>query len=165
MSKSKDTIDMSILKTGSCQTVTGKSKLTYQLATDPDDRVHIRVHKNSGGGFFSDEWIALDDVLDVLAKVSAPITAISLHKLFKGKSVNTPGFLLAVLVQESLLRPMKGKKRNHEALDPEGFTARIRQLVSGEIKPKGSTRKTAKKVAKKASRKKPTGIAGKVSSA
>ena len=43
-----------------------------------------------------------------------------LNDVFTGKSVNTPGFLIAVLLQEKLLVPMRGKKRSHEAADPGG---------------------------------------------
>jgi len=52
--------------------------------------------------------------------------------------VNTPGFLLAVLVQEKLLVPMQGKKRSHEPVSPEEFRDRVQKMVSGKGKPKAS---------------------------
>ena len=65
--------------------------MTYQIGTDPGDYVHIRVHKNAGGGFFSPEWSALKDILEAIAKIPGPITAVSPHKLFRGKSVSSAG--------------------------------------------------------------------------
>ena len=146
MSKSKDPLDesMTVVKTGTCDTITKKSRLTYQIGTLPDGEVYFRIHKNTGNGFFSNEWIALSDIRKTLGKVPVgkPVTAIMLNDLFTGKSVNTPGFLLAVLVHEKLLIPMKGKKRSH---DPEAITKWIEQLGSG----KGASRKKASTAAKK----------------
>ena len=145
MSKSVDPLDDSItvVKTGTCDTLTKKSKLAYQIGTLPDGEVYFRIHKNTGNGFFSSEWIALQDIQKVLSKipVGKPVTAIMLNHLFTGKSVNTPGFLLAVLVNEKLLIPMQGKKRSHEAVEPEEITEWIDRLGTSKAKPKGATRK------------------------
>ena len=144
MSKSEDPLDesMTVVKTGTCDTLTKKSKLTYQIGTLPDGELYIRIHKNSGNGFFSREWISLQDIQKVLGKIpeGKPVTAIMLNDLFTGKSVNTPGFLIAVLLHEKLLVPMRGKKRSHEPGDPEAITEWIEQLGSGKAKP---TRKKA----------------------
>jgi hypothetical protein len=29
----------------------------------PDGEIYLRVHSNTGGGFFSQEWIALQDIM------------------------------------------------------------------------------------------------------
>ena len=146
MSKSEDPLDesISVVKTATCETLTRKSKLTYQIGTLPDGEVYIRIHKNSGNGFFSQEWIALSDIQKIMGKIPAgkPVTSLVLDPLFQGRSVNTPGFLLAVLVQEKLLVPMEGKKRSHEAVSAEEFLDRVQQLVSGKVKPKAAPRKT-----------------------
>ncbi len=115
---------MNIIKKATCPTLTGKSKLTYHIGCDDQSEIHFRIHSNTGGGFFSQEWVAWSDIQAALAK-KTPITAIVLHPLFKGKSVNTPAFLLAALKHEKLLRPIKGKQRHHELLDPKAFIARI----------------------------------------
>ena len=52
-----------------------------------------------------------------------------LFRLFKGKSVNTPGYLLAVLRAEKLIQPLPGKTRVHE-LCPDG-DARVTSIVQG----------------------------------
>ena len=118
-----------ILITSTCKTFSAKSTLTYQIGTE-DDELHVRITKNTGGGFFSDEWISMNDIQSVLDEhpEGTPVTSFMLQPLFQGKSVNTPAFLLSALVHEKLLRPMKGKKRNHEPA--EDFTATVEQLTS-----------------------------------
>ena len=149
MTKQEDPLDdsMTVVKTGTCDTLTKKSRLTYRIGTLPDGEVYFRIHKNTGNGFFSREWIALADIQKTLAKipVSKPVTAIVLDPLFKGRSVNSAGFLLGILVHEKLLIPMQGKKRSHEAADPAEITKWIQRLGTGKTKP----RKTASTAAKK----------------
>ena len=158
MSKSEDPLDdsMTVVKTGNCDTITRKSKLTYQIGTLPDGEVYFRIHKNSGNGFFSREWVSLADIQNVLGKtpVGKPVTAIMLDTLFKGRSVNTPGFLLAVLVHEKLLLPMKGKKRSHEPVDPGAITEWVEQLGSGKAKPRKKAARQSPAAKKKAQIKK-----------
>ena len=151
MSKSEDSLDesMTFVKTASCDTLTKKSKLTYQIGTLPDGEKYFRIHKNTGNGFFSIEWIALADIQKVLSKipVGKPVTAVMLNDLFTGKSVHTPGFLLAVLVHEKLLIPMQGKKRSHEAADPVEITEWIQQLGSSKSKPRKKASAASRKKA------------------
>ena len=103
MSKSEDPLydSMTVVKTGTCDTITKKSRLTYQIGTLPDGEVYLRIHKNTGNGFFSNEWISLADIQKVLSKirVGKPVTAIMLNDLFNGKSVNTPGSTCADMTQ------------------------------------------------------------------
>ena len=164
MSKAnKDNPDMRVLKTATCKTLSAKSTLTYQVGS-LDDEIYVRISKNTGGGFFSDEWISLIDIRSVLdeQQEGTPVTSFLLQPLFKGRSVNTPAFLLAALAHEKLLRPMKGKKRSHEPVDPEDFTSMVEKMTASNVKPKGSVKKTGgntagkttKRVTKKAPRKK-----------
>jgi hypothetical protein len=66
MSKSEDNPDMRVLKTATCKTLSGKSTLTYQIGCTPESIIHLRISKNSGGGFFSDEWIPFEAVQEAL---------------------------------------------------------------------------------------------------
>ena len=152
-----------ILKKASCPTLTGKSKLTYHIGCSAESQIYFRIHANDGGGFFSREWVAWQGIRHHLQKVpkSTPITSIALHRLFKGKSVNTPSFLLAVLKHEGLVRPLKGKKRSHELVDPEAFLARVDKLISanagtttGKTTKKAPARKTTKKTTSRKTTKK-----------
>ena len=157
MSKSEDTpfAPTKILKTATCKTLSGKSTLTYQIGSKADSSVHVHISKNTGGGYFSTEWVSLKDIQDVLEEVpvSESVTSIVLQPLFKGRSVNTPAFLMAVLAHEKLLRPLNGKRRQYEIA--EDFTARVETLVSSKVKTGAPSKKTTKKaVSKKATVKK-----------
>ena len=46
----KSEVNMRVLKTATCKTLSGKSTLTYQIGISPDAVVHLRISKNSGGG-------------------------------------------------------------------------------------------------------------------
>jgi hypothetical protein len=157
MKKPEDNPDMKVLKTATCKTITGKSTLTYQIGALPDSTVHIRISNNSGSGFFNDEWISIKDIQKALADgpEGQPLTSFMLQSLLSGRSANTPAFIMAALTHERLLRVLKGKKRGHEFLDPEGFDAKMDKLVSAKAKPKGTTSSTRKKaVTRKAPSKK-----------
>ena len=94
MTKIEDTpsAPTKILKTGTCKTLSGKSTLTYQLGSKADSGIHVHISKNSGGGFFSNEWISMKDIQAVLGEhpEGTPVTSFMLQPIFSGKSVNTP---------------------------------------------------------------------------
>jgi hypothetical protein len=155
MTKTKTDDDtMRVLATGTCETLSGSSKLTYHIGVSPDSEIYIRVHSNTGGGFFSQEWVAFEDILQALKKrpEGKPITSILLNPLFRGKSVNTPAFLLAVLLHEKLVRSMQGKLRRHELMDTSAFMAKVDKLLSSGADGKG---KSSGKSVRKAPRKQP----------
>jgi hypothetical protein len=150
MSKSEDT-SMRVLKTAACKTLSGKSTLTYQIGCNSEAEIFLRITKNSGGGFFSDEWVAFATVQEALKDDTegAAITSIRLTPLFKGKSVNTPSFLLAALKHLKLVRSMNGKQRHHEALNPQPFLDTVEKLMSSDVKPKAAVKKTVRKAPSK----------------
>ena len=130
----KDDSSIHIVQTSKTPTVLNKkSILTYHVGVDVEDKLFIRIHSNTGGGFFSSkEWVSVDDIKAVLENVPAdsPITSLYLTPLFKGKSVNTPGFLLAVLLKEGLLAPFEeGKKRQYVFSGADKFLSRINKKI------------------------------------
>ena len=137
---------MRILKIDTCLTLSSKSTLTYHIGHD-SDKIHFRVHANTGGGYFSQEWVALKDIQAVL---TGTFSSIPLHPLFRGKSVNTPAFLLAVLTHEKLLLPVK--PRSYKWADLKVFMARVEKLIASDINldpEKAPTKKTPRKTPKK----------------
>jgi hypothetical protein len=164
MKKPEDS--MRVLKTATCKTLSGKSTLTYQIGCTPDSTVHLRISKNDGGGFFSQEWIPFEDIQRVLEKrpAGSPVLSHFITPLLKGKSVNTSAFLLAALSHLKLVRPLPKKKRQHELLDPKDFLDQVHRLTASEVKTGGTsgstTGKTIRKTkVKKASTKKTGGNA------
>jgi len=102
------------LSHATCPTLSRRSTLSYELGRSSDKAVHFRITHNDGGGFFSPEWVAWSDILDAIKNVQ-PVTSSSLRAIFKGKSVNTSGFLLAVLIAEGLLEALPKKSRHFKA--------------------------------------------------
>ena len=123
----KDELALQIIQTSKCQTVSNKSTLTYNIAADDKDNIFIRIIGNTGGGYFSNEWVSLDHITSILSDTPADstITSINLIPLFKGKSVNTPGYLLAALVNEGLLSANQEKKRHYAYSGVDAFLAKV----------------------------------------
>jgi hypothetical protein len=132
-----DPESVQVLRRSSCPTLSGKSTLHYEIGFDAKQTLLIRVTTCTGGGFFSKEWVSLSAIRSALQK-SKPVTAILLFPIFKGKSVNTPGYLLAVLRAEKLIQALQGKTRIHELCpDWEDRVASLLSGDSGKVKPAG----------------------------
>lgn len=131
--------EIRILKTASCPSLSGKSTLSYQVgygvnsanASTTEPEIQLRVYANTGGGFFNKDWITLSTIQQLFERYPSKkaITSNALYPLFKGRSINTPAFLLAVLKHEGFLRPLKDKQRSYERLDPTGFMTEIKALI------------------------------------
>ena len=124
-----------ILKIVTCPSISGKSKLVYHIGCTADSAIKFRVVSNDGGGYHSDEWVALAAVQQVFAKLpaEAPITSFLLTPIFEGKSVNSPAFLLAVLKSEGLVQPHKEKRRCYASTDAKGFVAEVQGLIASGV--------------------------------
>ncbi len=156
----KQAEEMRILKTDSCNTLSGSAKITYNIGCTTNSKIYFRIANNTGGGFYSFEWVAWDDIQKSLKQCpkDVPITSLFLYPLFKGKSVNTPSFLLAALKHLKLVQPLKDKKRNHELLDFKPFIAEMNKLIKSKVSQKKTSAVTTKKrtTKKKAVKKKVT---------
>ena len=119
-----------IIKSASCPTCTAKATLTYHIGCKIDNEILFRVYSNSGGGLFSAEWVALTAIQAAMDNATQPITSFTLSKLFKGRSTNTPGFLMAVLKSEGLVRNLEGKIRGYEQIDSAAFMAEVNALIA-----------------------------------
>jgi hypothetical protein len=122
--------EIRVLKSASCPSLSGKSKLSYELGGDPESKLYIRVSKNAGGGHFSDDWVPWEQLERILANNGQePITCFTFGPLFEGRSVNTSGFLLAALKNEGLVQRMEENKRCYEGLDGTAFFAKVKDLL------------------------------------
>jgi hypothetical protein len=122
-----------ILTDGTCPTSSGKSTLGYQIGVDDSGAILLRVSSNDGGGFFSNEWISYPDIQAAINDwpEDQGITSMTFRKIFRGKSANTPGFLIAILCALGLLEPMHGKSRVHLACEPSTFLNSVKALQGG----------------------------------
>jgi len=119
-----------VLKTSTCQALSGNGTIGYELSLDNKKALHIRVTSNSGGGYFSNESIPMSEVEGILFSLAhnERLTSTACQPLFKGKSVNTPAFLMAALRNEGLVKPIGELKRYHQCIDAKSFKALIRKL-------------------------------------
>ncbi len=122
-----DEPSLKIIQTAKCPTVSNKATLTYHVAIDDKKNILIRIYSNSGGGYFSNEFVPLSKLTSILSDVppDQTITSINLIPLFKGLSVNTPGYLLAALVSEGILSADKEKKRHYAYSGVDKFLAKV----------------------------------------
>jgi hypothetical protein len=120
------------IKTGNCPSRSGKSKLTYLIGADSDSEIHFRIHGNTGNGFFNNDWIPLETILELLGKSGGAFTSYALHPLLKGKSNNTPAFLIASLLEEGIIHQSVSEKRCYEMSDVSMFMAKIKPLMEAK---------------------------------
>lgn len=122
-----------VLKEATCPTSSGKSTLTYQIGVDESDDIQLKISGNDGGGFWSAEWVRYNAIQSALNEWPADhgITSMTFRNIFRGKSANTPGFLVAVLCAEGIIERMGEKKRVHQACDPSAFMANVEALRKG----------------------------------
>ena len=114
---------ITLLRKGSCRSLEGRGTLNYELGNNDSNSLYWRISKNSGGGFFSNEWIPFSAIRSALESWSAdtPLTSLVLRGLFKGKSANNPSFLLATLVAEGVVKALEGKRRQYTLVDISAF--------------------------------------------
>lgn len=135
-----------ILKTATCPNLSDSAKLGYHIGCNAESKIQLRVHSNSGSGYFSREWVSLDAIFKALDKCpkDKPLTAFWLHPLLVGKSINTPSFLMAVLLAEGLVQKAE---RNYERCN-KGFISEVNKLIESGVdikvedqaKPKGDAK-------------------------
>lgn len=132
-----DTPAVTVLRKSSCKSLEGKATLGYHLGSDANGALHWRLASNSGGGFFSDEWVpfeAIQNALEAWPK-DKPITSMALRPLFIGRSANNPSFLLATLVAEKVLDRVPESKRHYQLGDVAGFLSVMEGSKVGHSKP------------------------------
>lgn len=124
-----------IIKIGECPTLSGKETLTYHIGCDEENAIYFRVVANSGNGFFNKDWLALADIQQAFDNwpVDSTITSFTLWSLLKGKSSNTSAFIIAALKHEGIVATLKGKRRNHEYIEPVEFLEAINKLMTDGV--------------------------------
>lgn len=94
--------------------LTGRSVLRYHAGHDPrNNEPLLRIAKNSGRGMFCKDWAPVALIDAILAKAD-PVTARSFHDVHPGKSINTGGFILAILKDLGVVQPKDDNTRHRE---------------------------------------------------
>ena len=109
------------IHTGECPSLSGQSILTYAIGRNPEDQsLHLRIVANSGGGMFCDEWASGSDI-DAIVQSNLVLISRSMSELHAGRSINTGGFVLAILKNLGLVRVNAENSRHHEMVPGTTF--------------------------------------------
>ena len=127
------------IHTGECFSLSGQSTLTFAIGRHPEDQsLHLRIVANSGGGMFCDEWASGAD-MDAIVQSHPVLISRSLGELHAGRSINTGGFVLAILKHLGMVKVNAENSRHHEMVP--GTTFEQVALVAMD---QGDKRKTIK---------------------
>ena len=121
-----------VLKAAKCPSLSGRSVLTYNVGCDANANVFLRVLDNSGGGMFNKDWVAYASV-EAILKARSTINALSMGELFKGKSVNTAGFLMSVLKDLGLIKPAQDDTRIYESTPTQALLDEVDTLIKSGV--------------------------------
>lgn len=70
-----------ILKVANCPSLSGKSTLTYHIGCNGQSDIQFRIVNNTGGGFFSKEWVPLNTIFQAFDKKAVDKPIVSLLQL------------------------------------------------------------------------------------
>ena len=99
-----------------CPSITGRSTLTFQAGRMPDQEnpvPHLRIAANSGKGMACLDWAPIALIDAVIAKAGS-VTARTFDEVHPGKSINTGGFILAIVKDLGVVQPKNDNTRHHE---------------------------------------------------
>jgi len=90
-------------KIKTCPNLSNTFTIEYRI-TD----INLELISNTGGGHFSKEPIAINDLIEVMPH--GEFTSVDLRPALKGRSLNTSGFVLAILLAEGMAIRVPGKR-------------------------------------------------------
>ncbi|MFG6440516.1 hypothetical protein [Roseateles sp. LKC17W] len=125
-------LNIRVLLVENCPSLSHRSTLTFQVGVRDDEVLVFRLVANTAKGRFSDDWMAWPDVAQLLQAEEA-LTCSTLQPLFAGKSINTGGFMLAVLRHLGLVQAGAEGSRAYVVADAAAFLARCGELVASNV--------------------------------
>lgn len=137
-----------VLKIGTCSSLTGKSTLGYHIGCNDQSEICFRISSNSGGGYFSPDWIPLKAILSAMEQAPKPLTSFALMPLFAGKSINTQSFLWAALLAEGMVQRDEENPRVYVACPLDAFQAEMDMLIASDTNLQAPEKITGKGVIK-----------------
>lgn len=124
--------EIRVLLVETCPSLSHRSTLSFQIGVRDDDAFVLRLTANSAKGMFSDDWVAWPEVQALLHDGDA-LTFATLHPLFEGKSINTSGFLLAVLRHLGVVQADTETGRGYAIANAEAFMDRMQALATSKV--------------------------------
>ncbi len=139
--------ELRILKSANCESLSSGSTLSYHVGCDDESAIYFRVYANSGSGYHSaKEWVDLQAIGKALTE-SSNVTSFTLHGIYKGKSLNNGGFLLAALKNEGLVLASTSedkKVRSYQLGDHGKFMAEMKLLIESSVNIDADSKPTKK---------------------
>ena len=130
-----------VIYQGECESLSGRSTLTYAVGRHPDGSLHFRVLGNTGGGMFCDNWIPGTEI-DAVVIGHSELTSRSFQVLKPGRSTNTAGFVMAAIKSLGLIKTNDENTR----LQTHVITETLEKVVMarlGQASPKSRRKKEA----------------------
>lgn len=123
-----------VLKSAVCPSLSGNSKLTYEMGLNEAQDLCLRITANTKAGAFCTDWTELKAIRAALDRAPRHETVTSdlLVPLWRKRSANMPGFLWSVLLHEGLVRCSAKETRRYERVEPEAFDAAVKALMEGK---------------------------------
>jgi hypothetical protein len=137
----KDPVE--VIYRGECESLSNRSILLYAIGKHiHDGTLHLAITGNSGGGMWCKDWASASDIQSIVIGATE-LTAKSLHVLHPGKSVNTGGFVTAVLKNLGFIRANAENTRLHEHCPMSTFQEVVMARIAetSEQVPKSQRRK------------------------
>jgi hypothetical protein len=133
MTKTHDDPTIQSLKRATTPTLSGKSRLTYEVGRNDRDELCVRLTANTASGAFCQDWTRLPAILTILEKTPRhkAITSDASMQVFKGMSANMPGFTWAILLNEGLVKRTEGTRR-YEFVEPAEVETILKALAEGQ---------------------------------
>lgn len=134
----KSTDSLRIIKKSTCSKISpqARGQLTYHIGYDETAKTfHLRVTENTGGGFFSNEWIGVDSILETIDALPSndPFKAVIFIPLYNSTSANNHGFLAAALRAEKVLGTVDGHPLSHTLGNIKTFTTAMNKLIKDKV--------------------------------
>jgi len=124
--------DIRVILVETCPSLSQRSTLTFQIGVQASDLIVMRLVANTGKGYFSKDWISWPDVQACLTGAKS-LSCVTLHPLYMGRSVNSGGFLLAVLRHMGVVQPNSELKRSYAVADLDALMTRMAPLVASKV--------------------------------
>lgn len=119
-----------VIHVGESQSVSGRSTLSFEIGRHKEEgSLHLRIADNSGRGMWCKNWASASAIQDIVLG-EGELTAKSFHALHPGKSINTGGFVLAVLRELGLIRANEQNTRVHEHVPGTTFEKAVSAYMS-----------------------------------
>lgn len=125
-------LSIRILRITECPNLSANSNITYHIGVNDDDQsVYIRIYENSGGGFFCQSWIKWSDIEQII-KSHESVSSHWFQDLFTGKSINSPAFLAAALLDAGLIKRFEAFPRRFVLGDVDSVIANVQKLIDSD---------------------------------